>query len=554
LPQDVSFGSTGRGKIVVILPVIVPKRTPITPGASPTGLSSATQYVGGSFGKTAVAPMRLIAGSSGCVNASAGLRCTIGLSLPAGTAVLKLYTYASNQSTAKPLALSKSIKVVLSQGETRTIPSLPWTGIAASFRMAAYPPTLTQGTPATALIVLYGIDAAGAVIPSTQVQQQDGTLVRWIAHGSGVYPRTIEPQLAEPFSTAPFYYDGRLTGTEKLRATQYRGTTYFASTSLTFTPGVTGNAQAFVWEGMPGSQINGNNDLPALEQFAPSAVGDAVPLRTYGLGAPAFSADAAGGFWAGPFNREGSPYQPAVPSWIERYDVTGKGTVRVVPFGKALDLNFAGAAVDVHGNLYAVQGETEEGGAPECSLLDPYLYVFGASRSWTTVIRKLVVAPVTSRMSCAVPLAVDLRDDAFVGISNVNTFYSGSAEILEFGPGTSGNVTPTRTITFPQNVATIIGGLGTDSSGNLFALVNNALLRYAPEATTGVPVFPGATIEAFALDAKNNIYAVVKTGQSSNGAGIFAVEEFAPGSTTPSRTIAGPHTGLSTPSGIAVAP
>ncbi len=92
--------------------------------------------------------------------------------------------------------------------------------------------------------------------------------------------------------------------------------------------------------------------------------------------------------------------------------------------------------------------------------------------------------------------------------------------------------------------------MAADGKGNLFALSGTSLVEFAPGSTIGVPELHGVTIAAFAIDQNDDIYAAVLPPNSLS----YAIEEFAPGASTPMRTIAGPNTQIANPTAIVVVP
>jgi sugar lactone lactonase YvrE len=135
---------------------------------------------------------------------------------------------------------------------------------------------------------------------------------------------------------------------------------------------------------------------------------------------------------------------------------------------------------------------------------------------------------------------------------------SGNNSVTVYAPGASGNATPTATIAGDNTGLLFPYAIALDGAGNIYVTnIDGA----APDGTTGIRVYaagasgnatPIATIPDFAgpvgiaLDGAGNIYVADQGDQT------IRVYEAGAGNPTPTATIAGGNTGLSSPWGIAL--
>lgn len=157
---------------------------------------------------------------------------------------------------------------------------------------------------------------------------------------------------------------------------------------------------------------------------------------------------------------------------------------------------------------------------------------------------------------------------AAAGASSIYVVQNGSLAgptfsdtILVFDAGANGTATPTRTITLP--VGYLTDALATDTSGNLYALINvnptlpnGAILEYsatASGAATPIKTISGtattmSSLYSMTVDRSGNIYV---SGETSGESTIWIFSSTANGNAAPTRTIMGANTGLVSIFGIA---
>jgi hypothetical protein len=531
----------GAGTVSVSLPVIVVPNTIPTPPpgeSSIDALSSATRSISGSFGAERLKAVTLTAARKGCRSESDGLHCRITLKMRPGSHVLTLTTYASLDGTGAPLAQATTYHTVTIATGPNPVRLGYFFGIAKAFTTTISPAAVTQGVPNVVTFSLYGLDAAGAVIPESSVYDENGIVVTsHIGVKSGPYTaQGIYRSYGNAILSEVFPYDGRMSGTEVFEffgSGKNAGVKY-ASATLTMNPGPAGVPQIAVWNWGAHAYMPGT-----LVLFTADANGNASPWRTYSLEAPAISMDDSGGFWAGPFTTD---ERTTGATWMERYDNTGKATANVVPSSPGL--SFVGAAIGANQDLYAVQGTLRDSVTQghECPAKEPSLATYTAASSWTRVPRSINLRGV----QCPASVAVDRQGNTYV------TRPYGIVD--EFAPNVNGDAPPIREFT---------GGaysMATDSAGNFYEVgsyynENGSCIRclreFAPGSSTPVYILPTVYPVSIAIDAHDVLYVLV---QQSELSATYFVEVFPPGATTPSRTITGPNTGLTQPQFITVAP
>jgi sugar lactone lactonase YvrE len=206
-------------------------------------------------------------------------------------------------------------------------------------------------------------------------------------------------------------------------------------------------------------------------------------------------------------------------------------------------LGTAGArflALDSAGNLYVSGG----GGIAE--------FAYGAMPGDLPV--RMISGPDTG---LADPYGLAVGDDGTIYVAN----NSGNT-ITEYGPGANGDVQPVRTISGPSTGLNSPYGLAVDDAGTIFVANYGAktVTEYAAGANGDASPIrtisgPSTGLEGpfgIALGSSGTLYV---TNNSLTPDGVATVTEYAAGAggdVSPIRTISGPTTGLSSPTGIAV--
>jgi hypothetical protein len=494
----------GASTLTIALPAIEPSGVPYpwTATAPPLWLSPSTASISGTVGKRRFGPIPLGKGASACATPAPGipLQCSITVSAPRGPNVsLTMTTYASATST-KPLA-SGSQRVQIFPGSNDVTATIA--GIAQKIVSRLMPDSLRQGQYSNHPLVAYGVDAAGQIIPG---QIANGAAID--VHLSGLVDQNIN-QTCDDYNycnqlyccgvVTLFAYNGLATGTETFKTTSTIGYNS-TSTRVVVRPGNTQFATLLAGTDSQTGYLN--------LQFAMGSSGNAAPVRSIGL-LPAtaqelYGEDSAGDYWA----------------WTSHYSNTGSvlGTISVPS-------PLQPVAADRQGHIYATSEEA-------CGFTEFPANTYGK----LSPIRKVTCSG--ERVSHPV---FDGAGDVFVSLPYAN----GAATILEYPPTGSGTLPPSRTISIPNSGYSAFQAMACDGSGNLYALLYDGaapekLLEFAPGATTGQQILAGVPISTFTVDDAGDIFAATQTSQSAP----VAIEEFPPGSSTPSMVITGPKTQL----------
>lgn len=264
--------------------------------------------------------------------------------------------------------------------------------------------------------------------------------------------------------------------------------------------------------------------------FAKGAHGNATPLRMFATKVPAFGIRSDGTYWSGPIYAT-TGYDD--PGYLERHAANGKVIRKIA--GSAY-VPIREVSTDRSGDVLTSGWQRNPSG-DACFLISGTLRLFSIADSFKQT------RSIAAGNYCTNVIYNDLAGNVYIGYDNQN--YSGSydyASIVEVGPHAKSLDDQKREIPLAYPYDTI-QGLGTDTHGNLFALENGELLKYAPGKTAPTYVLKGVPVSSFAIDSKNDLYVVVGT----------YIEEFAPGTNRPMRVIGGPATGLTNPAGITVA-
>jgi hypothetical protein len=266
-------------------------------------------------------------------------------------------------------------------------------------------------------------------------------------------------------------------------------------------------------------------------EFAKGARGNATPLRLFATKAPAFGIRPDGTYWTGPYHHPNVAYDIG---WVQRQNARGSVILKIagVP-----DEPVKNVSTDRNGDLLLSDWSTDYYG-DTCVTIEGHVRLYSAAHAFK------LTRTIGQAFPCTDIIYTDGKGNIYAGYSsadNEESWYA-TTSISEVGPDATSLEYPARSIVFSDQYTTI-QGLGTDSRGNLFALVNGQIFEFAPGKTKARIVLKGVPVSSFAIDSKNDLYVVVGT----------YLEEFAPGTNRPMRVIGGPATGLTNPAGITVA-
>lgn len=521
-----------KATIVIALPPIHPRGAPID--WTSNALSGRTSSVTVKIGKVQLEPIALDSSNSRCIAASAGLTCTIVATVkPKQKANILVQTYA------------KGVKLPLASGQTtanvypgRNVIAVTMTGIARHLKIFPGTTTLHRGQYVLDKIYVDEIDAARAIIPSASTIDPVGTYISIRLIFSGFYNH-----IQDPGNEGELYYygynfigllpyDGLATTTETIAASvdpAAGGKTEIKPATITLTPtsGVGGLAPLAFGITVP-AQVE-SSAVPTVAQFPLAVSGSPTPVRqfinSYGTidednrfsPWPIYGEDATGDFWIGNAHLSNS--------------LGVLGTVSLptnVPYA---------SAVDRKGHLYGLSHGSG------CAIYE-FPHRYGSLKP----IRE-IDGP------CAAMVATDGAGNIYVA----DTFdLSGSGEQQAFGvqefaaTGGSGAIAPTRNMiealgspySPPYGPTMGFLGLGVDDVGNVYVAAETfddretrsaQVYKFAPGETSGTVELGGLKVLGFVVDGAGDIYAQVPTTKYL----VSAIEEFAPGATTPMRTFSG---------------
>jgi hypothetical protein len=265
-------------------------------------------------------------------------------------------------------------------------------------------------------------------------------------------------------------------------------------------------------------------------EFAKGVRGNASPLRRFAATASAFGLRTDGSYWSGPYYAGRNPYDPG---WVELR--SPNGTIERTIHGVQNEPMHEVTA-DRDGDVLVSDWMAAPSG-DECNVDEGHLRWYSAAESFK------MTREIDARANgCTDLIYVGSKGTIYIGYNQYDSAYStDSTGIVQLARNATTVDQYVRVIGFEFPYVTI-EGLGTDARGNLFALVNNELLEYAPGKTKAKFVLKGVPVTSLALDSHDDLYVVV---------GNY-IEEFSPGTTRPFRVIGGPATGLTNPGRISV--
>lgn len=252
-------------------------------------------------------------------------------------------------------------------------------------------------------------------------------------------------------------------------------------------------------------------------------------------------------------------HEPADRGRITVYAPGSNGNVAPIAIisGEATGLAFPSAiTLDPNGDIYVANAET----ANTKSYL-PSITVYAAGSAGNTPPVATITGSNTGLIYSS-NIALDSSGNLYaIG------FASSGYSLNVYAPGSNGDVSPAASITGTATQFTGPIGFVLDSAGNLFVLNYNGgptddggITVYAPGSSGDIPTIATITsnftglgfASGIALDSGGNIYVADESngGSTAGGIVIYPVGSYAV--VPPAATIAGDHTGLQNPLGIAL--
>lgn len=530
-----SLQNRSKAAVIIALPPIHPAGTPID--WSVNSLSSATKSAMVKIGSKKIGPIALKASNKHCISASAGLTCTLVVSIEPGTySGVLVETYAPG--VKQPLANGHTPKrqtVRFFHGRNRV--DLDIGGIARTLKIVPATKTLTHGQFLFDELAVRSYDAAHLLIPTTNVFDPKGHPFGIIYQYSGFSTGTLSSSSSYYRccgNTLAFPYDGLALGTETVTAiaaslpyhTSYPKLPQ-ATVKLTVVAGNTDFAPLAFGIAVPGGS---DESVPTIGQFVSTSSSSATPVRQF-IDSYRFPVSESGRFFRWPLYGEDTSGN----FWIGNVQLSNSlsvlGSVTLPSY-----VSYASAR-DYKGHLYAQGSQASSGGCP--------IYEFPRRYGALKPIREI------DGPACGAQMAVDSAGNVYVADQFLVPVSGGSAEeygVQEYPAKGSGHVAPIRTMIPPQTGLYEPGfiGLDIDDAENVYeaTLTNNTrrsgqIYKFAPGQTTGTLQLDGLTVNGFAVDGTGDIYAVVHSPDVSMFSTVTVIQEFAPGAAAPMRTFSG---------------
>jgi hypothetical protein len=274
---------------------------------------------------------------------------------------------------------------------------------------------------------------------------------------------------------------------------------------------------------------NGGTAGDSMLEFPANASGSIAPLSMVtGPRLTAFDAvavDTLGNLYV-------SIHKGTAPSFVYQILVyapptaSGAATLTNTITSSSLSNGITSIAVDSTGEIYALSGNS--------------IIVFAANAAANATPLRQIAGNLT-QIDYPIQIAVDAAQNVYV--ANVN-----AGNILVFSSTETGNTTPAGILSGVLTILDTPSGVAVDSSGNIYVASFNqpsnssVLLEFSPGSTGNVaPVrtltsIASNNIYGLAVDALNNLYVCVQNPAN----GQFAVDVFSPtvsGSTAPTASI-----------------
>ena len=460
-------------------------------------LATATRSAVLTIGKSKTT-IPLTASSPGCSPVSQGLQCSVNIQAPAGKHTYSAVTYTNVNGTGTQLA-SASGPITIYGGSNGL--NLDLAGIAQRYAVTLSPSSIPGGYATGVPVIVYGFDATGKPIPSVYLTGALGGGYVYFNY-SGFAKGSIRSSRGCCGAVATFGYNGVQSGQETFTVSNQSATV--SPGKLIVTAPSQQQATLLVAIGVPPNANSAN-----VVEFGAGATGNQRPVRSIvpgiiGVGR-CLCEDTSGNFWLG---------------WTE-YSNAGQVLEKLLlPRSSVL------AAIDSAGHPYVI----------DSSLLSSRICIvneYAAGVSAPARIRQITIPNCFSARS----MAVDYQGNILVMVYPTN---GPSLYLYEYAPGTSnGNVAPSRSVLIPNGSTN--SQVDVDAAGNVYALsIPTLLYKIPPTGTSTQQIAAGYDIQSVAVDDAGDVYIASDPGTS----GPVSIYEFAPGGSTPERTITGSNTML----------
>lgn len=142
----------------------------------PRYVSSATGSVTFAPAGSASTTIALSVATPGCTSSASGLACALTISLPVGTTLVRVSTYAAADGSGMPLSTT-AVSVTVVAGAVNSV-AFTLDGVVASLAVAIVPAAFTNGIASSAAVTVNALDAAGKIIlaPGAYVDANDAPL------------------------------------------------------------------------------------------------------------------------------------------------------------------------------------------------------------------------------------------------------------------------------------------------------------------------------------------------------------------------------------------
>lgn len=487
-----------------VLRLVVPARTVVPAHSargrqsiSPSSNSLSFAQTGGPTTIAAIGPT-----SPNCTTDGSGKRtCSVTVSATAGqNETFAIKTFASTDGTGPPLSAAMLVATIVPL-KLNTI-SATLNGVVASITVSTGVTTLDYGVTGSTSVIVNALDASGNIIvgPGTYGDANGNPITIALADSDTTHSATLSTAVvAAPGTAVTLNYNGGPTVKAMITGSAAGATPGSASVAFACAPTPATSAlyaSNFVSPGTGTVTYGVSRYSPTASGTNPAKAGGySIPDSFF----PSLTIDTSGSTYVSMYDSTGKV--EAIGTYCPDADGTPppiRSLVTKNPFEGQI-------ALDSARNEYAVDGGAR---------LDEYPAGAGVVGFPTT--STLAVNPIRSitgsntGMYFPTGLAVEADGTAFVGNYGQITAYAATA---------SGNAAPERTIV--NTASGLIGALDTavDSSGNVY------VLYFADNQTAATDL--------------------------TNPYGSYAVAEYAPNATTPSRVISGPATQLGTYFGTA---
>ncbi len=487
----------------------------------------------------------LAAGSPNCSTGTGGTRtCTVNANATAGqNQSFTVKTFASANASGTPLSLQTVVATIL-PGTTNPL-NVTLDGVVASLRAAFAVPSLPYEAPGSTKLTVDALDAAGDTIvgPGTYADAAGNAVKIALANGDATGSTALaQSTLAQPGAPVGFTYDGGPLATDTVTASAPGAGS--ARATIAFACAAPPAHEAMYVETDVTNPGYGQLSLAISGSPVPAASSVVDPPGILGAASsvdPAPLVDVAGRAYV----IEGSLSSSSIPSALAEFCPQANGAA-AIPYRSVVVPFPAASALDGSRDLYVLSLTTNT-----LSEFAPDSGTPGFAPSGAAATPPLRTITNAGTAAGGTGITTDYNGLPGLAAAAGNIYLSGYATISVFGPGKSGNASPSSSIADTSPGLVTPQSIATDTIGNVYVAYANfldntvsnseellipleAVAEYTPAGTLARRIAVGEDYAyRIAVDRVDNVWvsSLNVGGSVCDCSASYSVESFGPTAT-----------------------